>query len=127
MQDFQLINSYKRAHAIDDEVLIDVTSMAREAGFRYPVFITRNLWDGYIDPAPQLQHENTTSRLWDTLANLAATIKSTKNPGNCLWFTVSFQMCFDGKRSTEEIRLQSIVKRGYNSTKVITIMLPDES
>ena len=127
MQDFQIISNHSRAHSIDEEALIDITSMAKDAGFRYPVFITRDLWDGYIDPAPQLQHENTTNRLWDTLANLAATIKSTKNPGSCLWFTVSFQMYFDGRRSTEDVRLKSIVKPGYNATKLITIMLPDES
>jgi len=35
-------------------------------------------------------------------------------------------MYFDGKRSTEVVKLKSIIKPGYNSTKVITIMLPDE-
>jgi hypothetical protein len=126
MENFQLISSYTRVQAIDDGGLVDVSAIAKEAGFQYPVFVTRNLWDGYIDPAPQLQHENTTSRLRDTLTNLLAMIKSTKNPGHCLWFSVSFQMYFDGERSTQEIKLKSIVKPGYNSTKVITIMLPDE-
>jgi hypothetical protein len=126
MQDFQRIRSYAKAQIIDNGVLIDVTPVAKEAGFRYPVVITRNLWECYIEPAPQLQCETTTSRLRDTLTNLAATIESTKNPGNCLWFTVSFEMCFDGKRSTELIKLKSIIKPGYNSTKVITVMLPEE-
>jgi hypothetical protein len=103
MQDLQLTSSYAKAQVIDNGVLIDATPMAKKAGFKYPMFITRNLWDGYIDPAPQLQHENITSRLWDILTNLAATIKSTKNPGRCLWFTVSFQMYFDGKRSIQDI------------------------
>jgi len=126
MENFGLISSYTRAQAIEDGALVDVSDMAKEAGFKYPVFITANLWEGYIDPAPQLRHENTTSRLRDTLANMAATIESTKNPGSCIWFTVSFQMYFDGQRSIQDVKLKSILRPGYGSTPVITVMLPDE-
>ena len=47
MENFQLISSYTRVQAIDDGGLVDVSAIAKEAGFQYPVFITRNLWDGY--------------------------------------------------------------------------------
>ena len=126
MENLGFISSHTRAQAIWDSILIDATPMAKRTGFKYPVFITPNLWAGYIEPAPQLQQENTISRLWDTLTNLATTIESTKHSGNCLLFTVAFEMYFDGKRSTEVVKLKSIIKPGYNSTKVITIMLPDE-
>ena len=126
MQDFQLIRSYARLQAIEDEKPIDVSAIAREAGIKYRLFITRNLWDGYIDPAPQLQHENTTDRLRDTLNNLVAAIESTKNPGARIFFKVSYEMYFDGRRSTQVVKLKSILRPGYGSTPVITVMLPDE-
>jgi len=126
MQDFQLIRSYARLLAIEDEKPIDVSAIARESGIKYRLFITRNLWDGYIDPAPQLQHENTTDRLRDTLNNLVAAIESTKNPGTRIFFKVSYEMYFDGRRSTQVVKLKSILRPGYGSTPVITVMLPDE-
>ena len=126
MQDFQLIRSYARLQAIEDEKPIDVSAIARESGIKYRLFITRNLWDGYIDPAPQLQHENTTDRLRDTLNNLVAAIESTKNPGTRIFFKVSYEMYFDGRRSTQVVKLKSILRPGYGSTPVITVMLPDE-
>ena len=39
-----VIASYSRAQAIDDGVLIDVTPMAREAGFKWPVALTHTAW-----------------------------------------------------------------------------------
>jgi hypothetical protein len=36
-----LIHSYSRAEAIADGVLVDVTPVAREAGIRFPVALTR--------------------------------------------------------------------------------------
>jgi hypothetical protein len=54
MENFGLISSYARAQVKEDGVLVDVSAIAKEAGFQYPVFITRDLFDGYIDPAPQL-------------------------------------------------------------------------
>jgi hypothetical protein len=126
MQDFQLIRSYAKAQAREDEKPVDVSAIARESGIKYRVFITRNLWDGYIDPAPQLQHENTTDRLRDTLNNLVATIESTKNPGTCIFFKVSYEMYFDGQRSIQVVKLKSILRPGYGSIPVITVMLPNE-
>jgi len=126
MENFQLISSYVRAHAIRDEKPVDVSAIAKKAGFLYPVFITRDLWDGYIEPAPQLQLENATDRLWDTLTMLESTIKSTKNPGSCIWFTVAYQMYFDGQRSIQDVKLKSVFRPWFDSTPVITIMLPDE-
>src|SRR5262249_42765183 len=39
-----LIHSYTRAGALRDGVLIDVSATAKEAGFNYPVALTRAAW-----------------------------------------------------------------------------------
>ena len=126
MENFQLISSYTRVQAIDDGGLVDVSAIAKEAGFQYPVFVTRNLWDGYIEPAPELQHQDATERLLDTLTMLLSTIKSTKNPRSCIWFTVSFQMHIDGKHTIQDVELKSTLSPGGDAVPMITIMLPDE-
>lgn len=43
-----IIFSYTRSQAIADGVLIDVTTLAAEAGFRYPVAVTSAVWAGCI-------------------------------------------------------------------------------
>jgi hypothetical protein len=40
-----LIHRYTRVEAIRDGVLIDVSAVAREAGIRYPVALTRAVWE----------------------------------------------------------------------------------
>lgn len=49
-----LVSSYTRQHAIADGVLIDVSTVAAEAGFRWPVAITRALGARIDDIPPQL-------------------------------------------------------------------------
>ena len=126
MENFELISSYSRAQAKEDYGLTDVSAIAKKAGFLYPVVITHNLWDGYIEPAPELQHQDATERLLDTLTMLLSTIKSTKNHGSCIWFTVSFQMHIDGKHTIQDVELKSTLSPGGDAVPVITIMLPDE-
>ena len=44
------ISIYTRAQAIEDGVLVDVSESAREAGFKFPVAVTRTVWDCYVVP-----------------------------------------------------------------------------
>ena len=43
-KDDVVIFSYTRAQAIADGVLIDVSELAKEAGFRFPVAVTAGVW-----------------------------------------------------------------------------------
>ncbi len=40
----KVISTYTRAQAIEDGVLIDPGSMAKEAGFKWPVALTADAW-----------------------------------------------------------------------------------
>src|SRR6185437_8267129 len=44
----EVIYSYTRAQAIADGVLVDVSETAKEAGFKYPVALTRMVFDAYV-------------------------------------------------------------------------------
>lgn len=43
-----MIYSYTRAQALADGVLVDVSDIAREAGFRVPVALTRTAWEDCV-------------------------------------------------------------------------------
>jgi hypothetical protein len=48
-----VIHAYSRANAIEDGVLIDVSSVAKEAGFKIPVAVTSGVWERYIEWTPE--------------------------------------------------------------------------
>lgn len=72
------IHTYTRAEAIRDGVLVDVSETAREAGFRWPVALTRGAhedavaWNAADSRRQTWQDES--GRLWDvlTMAKLTA-------------------------------------------------------
>ena len=113
------IHHYTRAQAIADGVLIDVSEMAREAGFRFPVAITRGVYE-LISPSPEEESEGQSEdgRLWDVLFILYLAIKTSSQSTNEIRFKVLI--------SGEEISLKALCHPGDRWEPVITIMLPDE-
>ena len=73
-----IIFGYSRAQAIADGVLVDVSTMAREAGFTVPVAMTSAAWADFVEWSDQdssrQTHQDETGRLWDVLcmSHLAA-------------------------------------------------------
>jgi hypothetical protein len=49
-----LIHRYTRDDARRDGVLIDVSAITREAGIRYPVALTRAVWERWVAVPPGL-------------------------------------------------------------------------
>jgi hypothetical protein len=124
----EIIYSYTRAQAIEDGVLVDVSTMAREAGFLYPVAVTSALHSGYIVPDSQAAHNGNSveGRLWDVLNVLRYEIR--RASGSLLLFKVIFTT---GKQNgkgcyQQTVTLKSICGPGDNAEPVITIMLPEE-
>ena len=44
----EIIYAYTRAQAVADGVQVEVTKVAQEAGIRFPVFLTRTVYDAYV-------------------------------------------------------------------------------
>jgi hypothetical protein len=117
----EFISIYTRAEAIEDGVIIDVTATAKQAGFKFPVAITRTVFDRYVNPEPMPYMNNMQGRLWDVLNVLKYAIKGI-GKSDTVHFAVAFRMQA-GKRV---IALKSMVSGGDNAEPVITIMLPEE-
>ncbi len=62
-----VIYSYTRADALADGQQVDVTRTAREAGIRFPVFLTRAVFDAYVTVPPGVSGQDEDGRLWDIL------------------------------------------------------------
>jgi hypothetical protein len=62
-----LIHRYTRADALRDGVLIDVSTTAREVGIRYPVALTRAVWEKCVAVPPGVACQDEAGRLWDVV------------------------------------------------------------
>lgn len=70
-----IIHSYSRAQAILDGLLIDASALAREAGFRYDVALTRAAWERCVAVPEGVTCQSEEARLWDVIHLLAAAIR----------------------------------------------------
>lgn len=72
MTDFskmQVIDTYSTKDAVQDGVLILVDQkISKEAGIKYPVYLTQAVWNKYVRvPLDLDQHQDLDGRLWDVL------------------------------------------------------------
>ena len=63
----EVISEYSRRTAIEDGVLVDVSTTAREAGITFPVALTRAVWDRYVEVPEGLRGQDERGRLWDVV------------------------------------------------------------
>ena len=61
----EVIYSYTRAQAVADGVQVEVTKTAQEAGIKYPMFLTRAVWDAYVAVPEGITGQDEAGRLWD--------------------------------------------------------------
>jgi hypothetical protein len=62
-----VIYAYSRAQAVADGFQVDATKTAQEAGIRFPVFLTRAVYDAYVTVPPDVAGQDEAGRLWDVL------------------------------------------------------------
>lgn len=121
------IHTYTRQQAIDDGYLIDVSSMAREAGIVFPVAMTRTAWGdccewGEADSKRQT-YQDEAGRLWDVLwlLRLAA-----RRGGSEIRFQL-YRVPRGGRGIKPRLTvLKAICGPGDAGEPVITICMPDE-
>jgi hypothetical protein len=121
--DAELIHSYSRSDAIRDGVLIDVTPTACQAGFRWPVAITRAVGETCVRVPDGVVGQDEAGRLWDVLFVLRCAIA--RQGGRVIAFAVHVRN--DNSEGTPPlVRLKAVSGPGDQGEPVLTIMLPDE-
>ena len=123
--DTDLVFSYSRRQALEDGVLVDVSEMAREAGFRYPVAVTRAVWDGVVTPDDESRAlgQSEAGRLWDVLTVLRVAIRRSKGPAQILEFQV---LVADRETSLRTVTLKAVCGPDDDWSPCIAVMLPQE-
>jgi hypothetical protein len=128
---FEVIDTYTRAEAIADGLLVDVSDTAREAGILFPVAVTRPVWEEYIEPSSHDREkwgQDLKGRLWDTVWMLRLAIRRMKQSEDCkmdpgrLIFEVFYRLHGHVRR----IPLKALCGPGDDGSPVVTVMLPDE-
>ena len=119
-----VIYAYTRAQAIADGVLVDVSKLASEAGFRFPVAVTAGVWAECVAVPEGLTCQDETGRLWDILMMLRHAI-ATGEGGDRVDFAVHVRN--DNREGTPPlVKLYALCGPGDDAEPVVTILLPHE-
>lgn len=136
-----VISSYSRAEAIEDGTLVDVSTVAREAGIKFPVALSRAVWEAYVKVPEGVEAQDEAGRLWDVLWMLRASIRKSGGSDAVLYKLYVATPDRGDWRSNEQlpergtglsrathrlVTLKALCHPGDDPEPVITIMLPDE-
>jgi len=122
-EETEIIYAYTRKDAIEDGVLIDVSDLAREAGFKWPVAVTAAVWAEYVCVPEGLAWQDEDGRLWDILHLLLLSIRRTKTVTTRLTFQVHVQTARD---KAELVTLTAHSGPDDEGKPCLTVMLPGE-
>jgi hypothetical protein len=118
-----LIHSYSRAEAIADGVLVDVTPVAREAGIRFPVALTRAVWQRCVAVPDGVEGQDEAGRLWDVLFLLRCAAR--RATGSLIEFGAHVRGD-NSERMPPLVHLKAACGPGDQGEPVITVMMPEE-
>src|SRR5208337_781305 len=83
-----IIYAYTRKQAIEDGEQVEVSTAAAEAGIRFPVFLTRRVFDAYVTVPPNVTGQDEAGRLWDIVWMLRFAIKSSRDGGDRIEYSL---------------------------------------
>ncbi len=127
----EVISVYSRAQAIADEVLVDVSVIAREAGFRIPVALTAGVFRDCVewhasDNETSGAGQDQEGRLWDVVFMAYSAAKAEKSGQQRVRYSL-YRVPRDGKsHQAKRVDLDLHIGGGDQGEPVITIMLPEE-
>jgi hypothetical protein len=121
----EIIYSYTRKQAIADGVQVDVSMTAKEAGIKFPVFITRGVFDAYVAVPEGVTGQDEAGRLWDVVWLLRFAIQRSR-PGSDR-IPVALYVRNDN-RAAKLIKLIAVCSAldMDDPAPAITVMLPGE-
>jgi hypothetical protein len=122
----KIVYTYTRAHAVADGFQVDVTKTAQEAGIRFPVFLTRAVYDAYVTVPPDVEAQDEAGRLWDIIWMLRFAIRKA-HPGKSR-LPVALYVRNDNPRP----RLVKLIATSGaldidDPQPAMTVMMPDEN
>lgn len=119
--DAEVIHSYSREQAIKDGVLVDVSPIAEQAGFKVPVALTDSVW-ARLEPSERDAQlgQSVEGRLWDVLMVLRVHASTSDAD------IVNFEVVIAEGGEQHTIHLKSVIGPGDTPDPVVTIMFEHE-
>jgi hypothetical protein len=96
-------------------------SLTREAGIRYPVFLTRAVWERYVQVPAGVIAQDETGRLWDIVWMYRCHAQRVQ--GSVLTFSLLVR---NDNLRPHRVQLQAVCEPGDTPEPVITIRCPEE-
>ena len=121
----EIIYTYTRAQAVADGVQVEVTKTAQEAGIRFPVFLTRTVYDSFVTVPPGVTAQDEAGRLWDIVWMLRFAIKRTSRGVERLPFALYVRNDNHAAKLVKLIAVAGPLDID-EPQPAITVMMPDE-
>lgn len=121
--DAEIVYAYTRKQAVEDGEQVDVSTVAQEAGIRFPVYLTRAVWGRYVEVPPGVVAQDEQGRLWDILIMFAWQAKRADTD------LIAFRLYVrNTNRRPRLVTLKAVCgpKDIDDAQPAITIMLPDD-
>ena len=121
----EVIFSYTRKQAIADGFQVDVSTVATEAGIRFPVFLTRSVFDAYVTVPPNVSCQDESGRLWDIVSMLRFAIKGSRDGGDRIEYSLYVR---NDNRRPKLVKLVAVCGAHDMDAPepAITVTMPDE-
>jgi hypothetical protein len=121
----EVIYAYTRKQAVADGFQVDVSKVAAEAGIRFPVFLTRSVFDAYVTVPPNVNGQDEAGRLWDVVWMLRFAIRKAAQGHNRLPLALYVR---NDNRAPRLVKLVATCGAFDmdDARPAITVMLPDE-
>jgi hypothetical protein len=120
---FEIISTYTRQQAIEDGVLVDLSSNETLRMFKWPIACTAAVW-ALIEKAAQRDNATAADYIYDVCFMAAMKIKTAKNDSDCLLFSVLLPLQVNEKATT--LKLMCGPAGPADPSPCLTVMLPEE-
>jgi hypothetical protein len=122
----EVIFAYTRSQAVADGEQVEVSRRAAEAGIRFPVFLTRGVYEQFVTVPEGVEGQDETGRLWDILTMLRFAIRGSRAGVDRL--PVALYVRNDNRRARLVKLIATCGALDLDDPQpAITVMLPDES
>jgi Family of unknown function (DUF6573) len=120
-----IIYTYTRSQAIADGFQVEVSKVAREAGIKFPAFLTRAVYDNYVTVPAGITGQDEAGRLWGIVWMTQFAIRKAQ-PGQTR-LPVALYVRNDNQRARLIKLIATCGPLDIDDPQpAITIMLPDE-
>ena len=120
-----VIYSYTRSQAVADGMQVDVSKVAAEAGIRFPLFLTRAVFDSFVTVPPGVTAQDEAGRLWDVVWMLRFAIRKAQTGQARLPFALYVRNDNHRPRLVKLVAMCGPLDID-DPAPAITVMLPDE-